>query len=119
MKITTPEESVLILARLCSQRFDSAAIKYYLEASPTARDFRNRFVAAFFVAYCGVLASTLARSRQPETKTLAEDFDAARESLDTLKGELDAWLNITERWGEAVDGFAWKTQKPPPRTARC
>lgn len=111
MKITTPEESALILSRLCSERFDIDAIKYYLEASPTVRDFRNRFAAVFFQQYQQVLQRTARENGLSETTKLAEDFDTAREILDTIKHEFDMYVNIIERWDDTVDGFEWKTQK--------
>jgi hypothetical protein len=110
MKITSPEESAYILARLCSEEFDNAAIQYYLKTSPTARDFRNRFTAAFFHAYLRVLPFIVGESGKSRTKQ-SEDFDAAREGLDLLSREFDAWMKIVERWDDAVKGFEWKAQK--------
>lgn len=111
MKTKTPEESAFILSSLCSERLDIDAIKYYLEASPTVRDFRNRFAAVFFRQYQQVLQCTARENGLSETTKLAEDFDTAREVLDTIKHEFDMYVNIIARWGDAVDGFGWKTQK--------
>jgi hypothetical protein len=108
--MSSTEEPAKIIARLCSERFDNAAIQYYLEESLTARDFRNRFNASFFCQYQSALLSTASESEYSDTTKLAEDFEVARENLDMVKREFDAWLSIVERWN-AVDGFAWKKQK--------
>ena len=109
--ITSPEESAYVIARLCSERFDNDAIQYYLEVSATARDFRNRFAAAFFQEYQRALQLTASESEYSDSTKLAQDFEAAREALDVLQHEFSMYLNIIERWGDAVNGFQWKTQK--------
>lgn len=100
MKITSPEDSAYIIARLCSERFDNAAIKYYLQASPTARDFRNRFTAAFFRAFQEALQASLNENtlKGEAAANIAERFDAAREELE-------------RRADDFVYGFPWEAGK--------
>lgn len=99
MKITTPEESAYILARLCSETTSNDVIKHHLKSSPTERDFRNRFAAVLFRAFLEAMHTSPGEyTPRREAAKLVERFDAARADLE-------------KRVDDCVYGSPWRAGK--------
>lgn len=89
MKITTPEESAYILARLCSETTSNDVIKYHLQSSPAERDFGNRLAAAAIRRFLeGLQTSGSEYEFTGSTVKLADNFGDALKRLEMRADDL-------------------------------